>query len=81
MTEKEGFTIIIPEDLRKKIEERVIKTNFGSIEEYVMFVLNEVVKEEAPDPDGPPDQDGTDDELTREQEKKIEDKLRGLGYI
>jgi Arc/MetJ-type ribon-helix-helix transcriptional regulator len=38
----------IPFELYKKIEERVKVTEFESVEEYVTFVLEEVVKEEEP---------------------------------
>jgi Arc/MetJ-type ribon-helix-helix transcriptional regulator len=61
----------IPFELYKKIEERVKVTEFESVEEYVTFVLEEVVKEEEP-------QEYT---LSEKEEEKVKERLRGLGYL
>jgi Arc/MetJ-type ribon-helix-helix transcriptional regulator len=62
----------IPFELYKKIEERVKVTEFESVEEYVTFVLEEVVKEE----------EGTQEYgLSEEDEEKVKERLRGLGYL
>jgi Arc/MetJ-type ribon-helix-helix transcriptional regulator len=61
----------IPFELYKKIEERVKVTEFESVEEYVTFVLEEVVKEEGTQEYG----------LSEEDEEKVKERLRGLGYL
>jgi len=61
----------IPFELYKKIEERVKVTEFESVEEYVTFVLEEVVKEEGAQEYG----------LSEEEEEKVKERLRGLGYL
>jgi Arc/MetJ-type ribon-helix-helix transcriptional regulator len=62
----------IPFELYKKIEERVKVTEFESVEEYVTFALEEVVKE------GEEPQEYT---LSDEDEEKVKERLRGLGYL
>jgi Arc/MetJ-type ribon-helix-helix transcriptional regulator len=47
MKEKEEKkTVFLPAELYGKVEERVRATDFGSVDEYVEFVLEEVIKEE-----------------------------------
>lgn len=64
--------IKIPKDLINKIAERVKETEFGSVDEYVTFVLEEVVK----------DDDGEIQEVfSEEDEEKVKERLRALGYL
>ena len=44
--EEEKRTLSLPAELYGRIEERVKATEFGSVDEYVIFVLDEVLKEE-----------------------------------
>lgn len=37
-------TIRIPDELQEDIQARIVDTEFGSVEEYVLFVLFEVVE-------------------------------------
>ena len=47
MNEKgEKKAVFLPAELYGKVEERVKAADFGSVDEYVGFVLEEVVKEE-----------------------------------
>lgn len=62
--------IKIPKALYEKIAERAKGTEFDSVEEYIIFVLNEVVAEEE---EGPA--------LTEEEEEKVKERLKGLGYL
>lgn len=65
--------ISIPEDLFKKIEDRIKGTEFDSVSEYVVFVLREVVcyeHEECPEEDYSPGED-----------EIVKERLRDLGYI
>ena len=70
MKEKEKKSVFLPAELYGKIEERVKVTDFGSVDEYVEFVLAEAVKEEE-----------LEKAFSEEEEKKIKQRLRDLGYL
>ena len=59
----------LPSELYNKIEERIKTTEFQSVEEYVIFVLEEVIKDEE---DAPFDE---------EDEKEVKARLKALGYL
>lgn len=65
--------VAIPKDLYQKIQERVnmFEDEFKSVEEYVNFVLSEVVKDDE-------EQQST---YTKEEEEEIKSRLKSLGYI
>ncbi len=69
--------IKIPGPLYEKIAERVKGTEFESVEEYITFVLNEVIADQ--------EEGATDQEegpaLTKEEEEKVKERLKGLGYL
>ena len=64
--------ISLSSDLFQIIEHKVKASQgeFKSVEEYVEFVLREVIKEEVPE-----------QVYTPEEEKEIKKRLRSLGYI
>ena len=64
--------IKIPKDLIAKIEERVKETEFGSVDEYATFVLEEVVKDDGED---------IEEVFSEEDEEKVKERLRALGYL
>jgi Arc/MetJ-type ribon-helix-helix transcriptional regulator len=66
---EEKKTVFLPAELYSKIEERVSATDFGSVDEYVEFVLEEVVKEE---------EEGG---FSEEEEKEVKRRLKDLGYL
>ena len=63
-------TVSIQESLYEKIEERVEGTGFESVEEYVDYVLREVVSEEE-----------EEEEFSEEDEEKVRERLKALGYM
>jgi hypothetical protein len=69
--EKESKAVYLPAELYDRIKERAKTTEFESIEEYVTFVMQEVLKEEGPE-EVPTDQ---------EQEEEVKKRLRALGYL
>ena len=71
MEKEEKKPVLIPSNLYKKIEERVKVTEFGSVEEYVTFVLEEVLKEEKEE----------ERVYTKEEEEEVKNRLRALGYL
>lgn len=64
--------VSLPAELYGKVEERVRATEFGSVEEYVTFVLEEVLKslEEEEEPT-----------FSEEEEEEVKKRLRALGYL
>jgi Arc/MetJ-type ribon-helix-helix transcriptional regulator len=68
--EKKFTTVSIPIPLFKKIEERIKGTGFTSVSSYVAYVLREVVAEE-----------DEAEPFTKEDEKRVKDRLRALGYL
>jgi Arc/MetJ-type ribon-helix-helix transcriptional regulator len=69
---KEGQKpVYIPAELYQKVNDRVNSTEFNSVDEYVCFVLEEVVKEE-----------GENEEVfSEEEEQEVKKRLRSLGYL
>lgn len=69
---KNTVTVKIPtklfEDIKKRVEES--RDEFEDVEEYVEFVLTEVVKGEEPENTYKP-----------EEEKQIKRRLKQLGYL
>lgn len=71
MNEKEKKAIFLPAELYGKVEERVKATDFSSVDEYVEFVLKEVVKEEEEE----------EKAFSEEEEKEVKKRLKDLGYL
>jgi len=69
---KNKVPINILRDLYEEIKRRVKSSQgeFKSVEEYVEFVLREIVKEEEPE-----------QVYTPEEEREIKQRLRSLGYL
>jgi len=66
--------IEISEEIYEKIKNVVEKSSeFASVEDYVNFVLEEVLK----------DEDGGEKKVvySKEDEEKVKERLRGLGYL
>jgi len=71
MTEK-GKTIEIPESLFERVMVRIEGTSFPSVSDYVVNVLREkLASEEKEDPT----------RYTKEEEEKVKERLRALGYL
>jgi Arc/MetJ-type ribon-helix-helix transcriptional regulator len=69
--DKKFTTVSIPTPLFKKIQDRAKGTDFTSVSSYVAHVLREAITEE-PDEEQP---------LSEEDEERIKDRLRALGYL
>lgn len=70
--EQEKKAIYLSEDLYKQIDERVNITGFGSVEEYVTFVLQEVLKD---------DEVEEQVSFSPEEEEEVKKRLKALGYL
>ncbi len=66
-------TVSIPTNLYAKIKTRIKSTGFTSVSDYVTYVLREVLasleEEEKEQP------------FSREEEEKVKERLRALGYL
>ncbi|RLE11550.1 CopG family transcriptional regulator [Candidatus Aerophobetes bacterium] len=71
MGKEEKKAVFLSADLYKKIEERVKVTEFNSVEEYVTFVLEEVLKDEGEE----------EKTFSKEEEEEVKKRLRALGYL
>jgi len=70
--EQERRAVLLSAELYGKIDERVKATGFETVEEYVTFVLEEVLKEE----------DGEEAQaFSEEEEEEVKKRLRALGYL
>ncbi len=69
--EQEGRAVLLPAKLYGRIEERVKATSFGSADEYVLFVLEEVLKEEGE----------AETAFSQEEEEEVKKRLKALGYL
>ena len=71
MKKEERRALSLPAELCSRIEDRVKATDFGSVDEYVIFVLEEVLKEEGEE----------EKAFSKEDEEEVKKRLRGLGYL
>lgn len=68
--EKKYTTVSIPTPLFEKIQNKIKDTGFTSVSDYVTFVLREILAH------------GSNEEsFSEEDEKKVKDRLRSLGYL
>lgn len=70
--EKKYTTISIPTPLAEKIKKRIKGTGFSSLSSYVTYVLREIISGE---------KEGSEEAFTKEDEKKVRERLRALGYL
>ena len=62
----------LPADLYARIEERAKAASFGSADEYVIFVMEEVLKDEG---------EGEEVVISKEEEEEVKKRLKALGYL
>ena len=68
--QKKSKSLNLPADLYDRIDERARSTGFGSVEEYVTFVMEEVLKEDDQQP-----------AFSKEDEEEVKKRLKSLGYL
>jgi len=69
--EKEFTDIAIPTTLYKKIEEKIKGTEFPSVASYVAKVMDDSLSKD----------EETKEAFNKEDEEKVKDRLKALGYI
>ena len=70
----EYTTVSIPKPLVKKIKERMKGTGFASVSSYVTYVLRQVLSSIE-------EEEHSKQAFTKEEEDKVKQRLRDLGYI
>lgn len=68
--EKKYTTVSIPTPLFEKIQQKIKDTGFTSVSDYVTFVLREILAHS-----------NEEEAFSEEDEKKVKDRLRSLGYL
>lgn len=71
--EEEKKAVFLPAELYSRIEERVRATEFNSVEDYVTFVLEEILKDESEEEEEPV--------FSKAEEEEVKKRLRALGYL
>jgi predicted DNA-binding protein len=66
--EQKSRAVSLPAELYSRVEERAKSTGFSSIEDYVVFILEEVIKDEG------------EVIINKEDEEEVKRRLRALGY-
>lgn len=66
---EEKKAVLLPAELHRQILERVKATGFSSVDEYVIFVLEEVLKEDG------------DERAFSKEEEEVKKRLKSLGYL
>ncbi len=69
--ENEAIDISIPAELFKQIEEKIKDTDVASAQDYVIKVLKDSL------PKGEKEEEG----LSKEEEDKVKERLKALGYM
>jgi hypothetical protein len=69
--EGESKAVFIPGELYDRVKKRAEAADFNSIDEYVIFVLSELLT----------DEEGEEKTLSTEQEEEVKKRLKGLGYM
>jgi len=65
-------SVELPESLFNRVEARIKGSEFASVSDYVAFVVREKLVGEEEKPKA---------SFTEDEEKKIKDRLRALGYL
>lgn len=68
----EFIEVKIPKDIYEKIEGRIKDTEFKSVDEYVTYVLREVLASL---------EEEEEQVFSEEEEEKVKERLRALGYL
>jgi Arc/MetJ-type ribon-helix-helix transcriptional regulator len=71
--QKKFTTVSIPSPLFEKVSLRIKGTGFPSVSSYVTFVLRELIAEEKDSAEAGP--------FSKEDEQRVRDRLKALGYL
>ena len=71
--------VTVPDGLSRKIERRLPGTEFESVDEYVVFVLEAILREIDEHDDDEPIADAS--ETAQSGNEAVQDRLESLGYL
>ena len=71
MDKEERVDVSIPASLYKKIEEKIKGTEIDSVSSYVTKIIKENLAKE----------EGASESLSKEDEEKVKERLKALGYL
>lgn len=74
---EEKKNIEIPEQLYNKLAQIIEGSDFKSVEEFILYVLNDLTTTQLP----AKNKRTTNEELNEEEAEKIKARLRNLGYL
>ena len=77
MADKDITTVSIPAQLAEKLKKRIEGTGFSSLSSYVTYILRQVVSSIEMDETKKKEKEA----FSEEDEKRVKDRLRGLGYL
>ncbi|MDY6931981.1 MAG: CopG family transcriptional regulator [Halobacteriota archaeon] len=69
--EQVNKTVLLRSEIYNTIEERIKDLDFTSVDEYVEFVMTEILK----------DDDDEEVTFTQEEEEEVKNRLKALGYL
>ncbi len=83
MSDSNITTISIPKVLSEKLKEKMEGTGFNSVSSYVTYILRQVLSSSVSGNSG---SEGNSEEqkkeaLTEQEEQKVKERLRSLGYL
>lgn len=64
-------TISIPVQLNERLKKKIEGTGFHSVSSFVIYVLRQIISASSEDSKG----------FTKDDEKKVRERLKGLGYL
>ncbi len=67
---KERIVLELPKDLYEKIASEAKDAGFDKVEEFIVYVLEQLVESSE-----------VGEEMSKEDEEKVKERLRALGYI
>ena len=70
MAEEVKFEITLPKDLYEKAKQKAEEAGFKDMNEFIRFLIEQIVEET-----------GEETGLTPEEEEKVKERLRALGYL
>jgi len=70
----EYTTVSIPKPLAEKVKNRMLGTGFSSLSSYVTYILRQVISSIE-------DEEKSKQAFSKEEEEKVKQRLRDLGYI
>ena len=70
----EYTTVSIPKPLAEKVKERMKGTGFASVSSYVTYILRQVLSSIE-------EEERSKQAFTKEEQEKVKNRLRDLGYI